>query len=534
MGGYIGARAGSLSTTTAAEVQDLTVTDTTPEVTIVNSTHEDTDGGREGKVTFKGQQSGGEESTLAQIQSSHDGTADDQKGDLIFKTNDGSDGASPTEVMRLDSSGNVGIGTSSPSDLLELSGDTAQPAIRLTDADVSGLYHRIFTPTNTGLSISADTGNVANDSFLRFDVDGSERMRIDSSGDVIVKSGNKLQLNRADDARSMKLFTDNDASHIQTTNDPIILDAASGRIRFDIASSEKMRIDSSGNLLVGKTTTSFSTAGSRLTPDGGGQFVVSGGACVEMNRLSSDGNLMLFQKDGSTVGSIGSITGGIYISDTDTGLRFDSVGTDNILPCGATGGLRDNIIDLGVAAARFDDIFATNASIQTSDEREKQDIASLTSAEITAATAISKLFKTFKWKDKVAAKGDNARTHTGVVAQQVQTAMSDAGLDASKYAFFCSDTWWEKDVEVAAVTAVKPKDAVYDDDGKLVSEAVEAVEAKDAYTRTDQYYTKDEAPDGATERTRLGVRYPELLAFIGAATEQRLTSIESRLTALEG
>ena len=49
---------------------------------------------------------------------------------------------------------NVGIGTSSPSDLLELSGDTAQPAIRLTDADVSGLYHRIFTPTNTGLSIS--------------------------------------------------------------------------------------------------------------------------------------------------------------------------------------------------------------------------------------------------------------------------------------------------------------------------------------------------------------------------------------------
>jgi len=32
----------------------------------------------------------------------------------------------------------------------------------------------------------------------------------------------------------------------------------------------------------------------------------------------------------------------------------------------------------------------------------------------------------------------------------------------------------------------------------------------------------------------MGVRYPELLAFIGAATEQRLTSIESRLTALEG
>ena len=96
MGGYVGARARSLLATTAAEVQDLTATDTTPEVTIVNSTHEDTDGGREGKVTFKGQQSGGEESTLAQIQASHDGTSDDEKGDLIFKVNDGSDGASPT------------------------------------------------------------------------------------------------------------------------------------------------------------------------------------------------------------------------------------------------------------------------------------------------------------------------------------------------------------------------------------------------------------------------------------------------------
>ena len=42
----------------------------------------------------------------------------------------------------------------------------------------------------------------------------------------------------------------------------------------------------------------------------------------------------------------------------------------------------------------------------------------------------------------------------------------------------------------------------------------EAVEAQDAYIRTDTYETQEEAPEGATERTRLGVRYPELLAFI--------------------
>ena len=105
-----------------------------------------------------------------------------------------------------------------------------------------------------------------------------------------------------------------------------------------------------------------------------------------------------------------------------------------------------------------------------------------------------------------------------MVAQQVQSAMSDAGLDASKYAFWCSNTWWEKDVEVAAVEANEEK----------------LIKAQDAYTRTVNYDTKEEAPEGATERTRMGVRYPELLAFIGAATEQRLTSIEARLTALEG
>ena len=95
--------------------------------------------------------------------------------------------------------------------------------------------------------------------------------------------------------------------------------------------------------------------------------------------------------------------------------------------------------------------------------------------------------------------------------------MSDAGLDAGDYAFFISTTWWEKDVEVAAVEADEES----------------GIEAQDAYTRTDTYDTQEEAPEGATERTRLGLRYAELLAFIGAATEQRLTSIEARLDALE-
>ena len=81
--------------------------DTTASLTLKNNTHEDTDGGRESTLIFQGEQSGGEISTLAEIEASHDGTSDDEKGDLIFRTNDGSDGTSPTEALRIDSTGAV-------------------------------------------------------------------------------------------------------------------------------------------------------------------------------------------------------------------------------------------------------------------------------------------------------------------------------------------------------------------------------------------------------------------------------------------
>lgn len=86
------------------------ITDTAPERLFTNTTEEDTDGGRESKITFKGEQSGGEVSTLAQIEASHDGTSDDEKGKIIFRTNDGSDGSSPTSRVEIDSQGKFFIG----------------------------------------------------------------------------------------------------------------------------------------------------------------------------------------------------------------------------------------------------------------------------------------------------------------------------------------------------------------------------------------------------------------------------------------
>ena len=112
--------------------------------TLKNDTEEDTDGGRESTLIFKGEQSGGEISTLAEIEASHDGTADDEKGDLIFRTNDGSDGTSPTERARIDSSGNFLVATT----------DNTPYDNNANDGTDQGL-----TLSNTGRMYAATNGN---------------------------------------------------------------------------------------------------------------------------------------------------------------------------------------------------------------------------------------------------------------------------------------------------------------------------------------------------------------------------------------
>jgi hypothetical protein len=304
----------------------------------------------------------------------------------------------------------------------------------------------------------------------------------------------------------------------KTASDCFIATADAQPIRFHTDDAERVRIDSSGNLLVGKTsdTSATSTVGHLLGSDGVAVHTRSGAASLRLGRTSSDGEILSFHKDGTTVGSIDSIGGDMQIGTGDVGFSFND-GNNAILPYNpATQSNVDNFVGLGLSSHRYDDAFITNVTTG-SDQNEKQQIASLTDAEIAAAKRISNGFKTFKWNSAVTAKGDNARTHTGVIAQEVRTALEAEGLNAGNYALWCSDTWWETQTEVPAVEADEEN----------------GIEAKDAYTRTDIYNTADEAPEGATERTRLGIRYPELLAFVGAATEQRLADIETRLTTLE-
>jgi hypothetical protein len=100
----------------------------------------------------------------------------------------------------------------------------------------------------------------------------------------------------------------------------------------------------------------------------------------------------------------------------------------------------DNTLSLGTSGFRWTTVYATTGTINTSDATQKEQVAALTAAELAVARRIKALIKTFKFKDAVVAKGDGARIHVGVMAQDVQAAFAAEGLDADKYGMFCSDT----------------------------------------------------------------------------------------------
>jgi len=261
-----------------------------------------------------------------------------------------------TERMRIDSSGNVGIGTSSINNKLTLA-DTSDCGIQLTKTG------------SISVRVAAVGGGMA------FGVDGSsgntERMRIDSSGNVGIGT--------APDAISSNATTLNIKGAVNTKGGAVVLESSDESLRsyfypastgtqfgtltnhdllFMTNTTERMRIDSSGNLLVGKTSTTFGTVGVENRADGRITSTRSGNTNLLLNRLSSDGDLVHFYKDGSTVGSISSTdNSGIIIGSHDVGLRFrqQSAGAA-VFPRQPDGSALDATLDLGVSNARFKDL----------------------------------------------------------------------------------------------------------------------------------------------------------------------------------
>ena len=277
------------------------------------------------------------------------------------------------------------------------------------------------------------------------------------------------------------MYTDAEGGYIENKN------GDNGLIFRVKTAGEAMRIDGgSGNVLVGKTDTAIATEGTFI---GGGsnnglvEITRDGSLALRVNRTSDHGQMIRCDKDGVIHGRLG--TGGSYFfiaggtaGSTHSGIRFVNDGSQR--PCTSTGGNFDNTVTWGSSTARWEVIYAASSTINTSDRNEKQDIEALSDAEQRVAVAAKGLMRKYRWRNAVAAKGDDARIHFGIIAQDLQDAFTAEGLDAARYAMWCSDTFW------------------VDSEGET-------------------YDTQEEAPEGATEKTRLGVRYSELLAFIIAA-----------------
>ena len=112
----------------------------------------------------------------------------------------------------------------------------------------------------------------------------------------------------------------------QTGTDFIItnLAAAGGALIFENNGSERARITSGGELLVGKTAAGLANAGVGVYPAGAIEITRSADECLNINRLTSDGNLVRFWKDTSEVGNI-SVSGGTVSYNAFAGSHWSQL-----------------------------------------------------------------------------------------------------------------------------------------------------------------------------------------------------------------
>jgi hypothetical protein len=432
------------------------------------------------------------------------------------------------ERMRIDSSGNVGIGSTDPADKLEVVGD-----IRLKPA--SGANTLVNFEYNNGV-FAQIRGNGRSGSPLFGDLEfwtkGSgdsaplERMVVDADGKVGIGTtspGVRLHVN-VDSA------SETDVARFQASNGADIqfldigVDPTSNLVSYDASGStggahvfrrggtEVMRLDNSSRLLVGTSSAptggdwaqyskAIFTGSTGSAADAGTISLKRGGTAANGNPLGvlsfSDSNGGEFayikcEADGTTGSS--DYPGRLVFSTTADGasspterMRIDSSGnikagtSCDFLPSIDAGFAGHS--DLGDPSLRFEDAYVRDGVTTGSDRNYKSDIRNLSEAERAVAVSCKSLLRAWKWTEAVEAKGDAARTHIGIIAQDLEQAFTDQGLDAHSYAMFCEDTWYEVDGQ------------------RQDSGGVE--------------YTADN--EEAVAVTRLSVRYHELLAFIIAA-----------------
>jgi len=117
-----------------------------------------------------------------------------------------------TTVATLTTSGNVGIGASSPSVLLDL--ESANPIIRLTDSDASGTPECQISGAGGDLILDADRDNEKSTSIISFKVDGTQRAVFGASEAVFNEASNDYNFRVETDNNVFGLFVDAGNDHV--------------------------------------------------------------------------------------------------------------------------------------------------------------------------------------------------------------------------------------------------------------------------------------------------------------------------------
>jgi hypothetical protein len=291
--------------------------------------------------------------------------------------------ANAAEAMRLTSTG-LGIGTSSPNSYAGFStltlNNTSGGEI---DFEKAGAVNgSIYNPSG-GDNFAITAANVSG-SLLLQSGGYSTRATLDSAGNLglgvtpsawdtltafQIKNGSvygystgdvSIGVNNYYGTSNFRYITSSVAAGKYTIsgNEHYWYQAPSGTAGDAISFTQAMTLTAAGDLLVGKTSSSFSVAGIGLMGSGNQIWATAtSDNSLALNRLSTDGDIAKFYKDGATVGSIGVNGANSYIGTGDTGLHF-AADLDVLNPWNpSTNGVRDNAINLGWSAGRFKDLY---------------------------------------------------------------------------------------------------------------------------------------------------------------------------------
>jgi hypothetical protein len=274
-----------------------------------------------------------------------------------------------TERMRIDSSGNVGIGTSSPTAALtvthDLSGSGDASGFRLNSAATSTsntLFGGAVSSGDYSFFQSYKEGTSAGVRGLSLNpLGGNVGIGTSSpSKKFVVSEGGAhgFEISPYDGSQNATRLL----NYNRSTNAYFPLEIEASQIAFETNGSESMRIDSSGNLLVGTTLGDvglwYNRKGVVAKENGQLHAAVYGGAAAVLNRNTNDGDIVQLRKAGTTIGSIAvNSSAPIFRNSNEDGI---GIKTDNgnclVIPYNSSGA-SDNDADLGSSSNRFKDAY---------------------------------------------------------------------------------------------------------------------------------------------------------------------------------